>query len=101
MLPAAATAAPISNRPLKWQIHPSAADAFTINQLDQRGFPHRIATITGASPENARMLKAAPELLRGVQAAIGTLDGAFACEQSPVITAALRQLRKALAATEA
>jgi hypothetical protein len=98
MQSAAATAAPIPNRPLKWQLHEGAAGAFTINQLDHRGFSHLVANVSGASIETAHMLKAAPELLRGVEAAIATLDGAFAREQSPVVIAALRQLRKVLAA---
>jgi hypothetical protein len=57
--------------------------------------------ITGATPENAHMLKAAPELLRGVQSAIGTLDSVFAFEKSPTVSTALRQLRRALAAAQA
>jgi hypothetical protein len=60
MLPVAATAAPISNRPLKWQIHESASASFTINQLDQRGFPHRIATITGATLKTPACLELRP-----------------------------------------
>jgi hypothetical protein len=92
---AAATAGPIQNRPLKWQIHESGGSSFTINQRDQRGFS-LIANVSGATPENARMLKAAPELLRAVKSAVGVLDSAFAREQSPVVTAALRQLRKSI-----
>src|SRR5690242_6446047 len=80
------------DRPPPWEVHQVGEKTFTINQLDGRGFSHLIATVTGATPETAHMLRAAPELLRAVEAAVGVLDAALGKEQSPVVVTALRQL---------